>query len=87
MSADVKIIREAFEKTCLPSFSNLNSHKKPNGEYVSPILEDHWQTFQEGWEAALEHLLNISVSAYSDTYTGGPISTGGLDPRNSFSAD
>jgi hypothetical protein len=51
--------------------------RKPNGEYVSDSLEDHWQTFQEGWEEAVKYLKNKDNDSYSDIK-----STGGMDPRN-----
>jgi hypothetical protein len=49
-------IREAFERTCVSHFVKLEGFAgaatKPNGEYILPLLEDHWLTFQEGWRAA-----------------------------------
>jgi hypothetical protein len=51
-------VRSAFEAVCYPSFgltSGYNLKRKPNGEYLSDALEDHWQTFQEGWEQAMKH--------------------------------
>jgi hypothetical protein len=72
-------IRHAFETVCYPNFGVTSGHslrRKPNGEYVSDALEDHWQTFQEGWECALEHLKNKSNPLYTDI-----ISDGGLDLR------
>lgn len=39
--------RKIFEKITVPHF--------PSGNYDnSSIIEDHWQTFQEGWQAAQE---------------------------------
>jgi len=26
-----------------------------NGNYLNPKLEDHWQTFQEGWEECMTY--------------------------------
>lgn len=71
-------IREAFEEISLPSFPlHLERGARyANGEYITPAIEDHWQTFQEGWEAAIKHLKN-KTSDYSDI-----MATGGLDPRN-----
>lgn len=72
-------IRQAFEEVCYPNFGITSGHclrRKPSGEYVSDMLEDHWQTFQEGWECAIEHLKSKSNPAYSDI-----VSTGGMDPR------
>ena len=71
--------RKAFEEVCYPSFGVTSGHSlrcKPNGEYVSDALEDHWQTFQEGWEEAVKHLQNKKNSNYSDI-----VSNGGMDPR------
>jgi hypothetical protein len=72
-------VRQAFETVCYPNFgvtSGHSLHRKPNGEYVSDALEDHWQTFQEGWEEAIRHLKEKDNSFYTDI-----VSTGGLDPR------
>jgi hypothetical protein len=88
-------VREAFERTTaqsfsMPNFSTEGSYdyaaakkvwsRAPSGEYMSPALEDHWQTFQEGWEAAIEFLKAKHVSASSDKYSD-IVSTGAKDPR------
>jgi len=53
-------IREAFERTTAPTFGHeLPQTRKSNGEHVSGILEDHWQTFQEGWESAMESAVKM----------------------------
>lgn len=58
-------IREAFERITAPSFLNLPYVSKvkygrdQDGNYKSDILEDHWQTFQEGWEAATESAVKV----------------------------
>lgn len=73
-------IRQAFEQECYPNFTPGSAHglrRKLNGEYVSDTLEDHWQTFQEGWEQAVIHLQSKANSSYTDI-----ISDGGMDPRN-----
>ena len=71
-------IREAFEEVAVPALGPFLGGvvRKASGEYMDPTLEDHWQTFQEGWEAAVEFLKNKS-SGYSDI-----IATGGFDPRS-----
>ena len=70
-------VREAFERVSAPSFGHeLTFPKNTKGEYVDPVLEDHWQTFQEGWELAIEFLKNKSNSCYTDL-----VSNGGMDPR------
>lgn len=70
--------REAFERVTVPAFrpSLGGTDRLPSGEYRDVTLEEHWNTFQEGWEAAVEFLKNKS-SGYSDITT-----TGGFDPRN-----
>lgn len=55
-------IREAFERITAPAFvfdPNTRPARKPNGEYIKTLLEDHWQTFQEGWEAAIESTVKV----------------------------
>lgn len=71
-------IREVFETKVYASFGGVASglRRKPNGEYVSDMLEDHWQTYQEGWEHATEFLKHKKNSQYSDIF-----SDGGMDPR------
>jgi hypothetical protein len=48
-------IRQLFEDRVYPSFPGIANglRTKSNGEYVSDTLEDHWQTFQEGFEMAV----------------------------------
>lgn len=75
-------MRHAFETITYSSLSIVGSkpagglRRKPNGEYFSDLLEDHWNTFQEGWEAAIDHLKNKTNDSYSDI-----VSDGGMDPR------
>ena len=65
-----QIIREAFEAHTLPNFRNDESY--------DDTIEDHWQTFQEGWESAIKFLKEKENNNYTDI-----ISTGGYDERNS----
>lgn len=53
-------VRELFETQVYPSFPGLahGLRRKPSGEYVSDTLEDHWQTFQEGFELAVKECAN-----------------------------
>ena len=75
------IIRESFERISCPNFGHdLEFTRNSRSEYVNPALEDHWQTFQEGWEAAMEFLKTKQVSRYSDQCSD-ITSTGGKDPR------
>lgn len=74
-------VRHAFETVSYLSLraTGHGLRRKANGEYVSDALEDHWQTFQEGWEEAIKHLKNKQNHQYSDL-----VSTGGQDPRNDY---
>jgi hypothetical protein len=55
-----KTVRELFEKVSAPSFGHeLTFPRNSSGEYINPLLEDHWQTFQEGFEAAITACLLI----------------------------
>lgn len=48
-------IRKLFEENCYPNFGLYEGlQRKPNGEYLNDVLEDHWQTFQEGFELAVK---------------------------------
>lgn len=51
-------MRLLFEEKVYPSFSwsKHGLRQKKSGEYVSDILEDHWQTFQEGFEMGMLHV-------------------------------
>ena len=70
-------VRAAFEEITAPSFGHEVSYpRKKNGKYEDPKIEDHWQTFQEGWEAGVEYLKNKYNSQYRDT-----IGDSGFDPR------
>ena len=54
-------IRKAFEKVTYLSLRATGhglNRRQDNGQYVSDTLEDHWQTFQEGWEEAIKCLQN-----------------------------
>jgi hypothetical protein len=63
-------IRELFEKVTAPSFGlsvlSFDGSKEiyprlPNGEYSNPTVEDHWQTFQEGFECAVKECIPIAI--------------------------
>lgn len=55
-------MREAFETITYSTLNIAGSctghglRRKLNGEYVSDLLEDHWNTFQEGWEEAMKYV-------------------------------
>ena len=71
-------IRKAFETVSTPNFFSASGLKRrqDTGEYVSDALADHWSTFQEGWECAIEYLKGKKNDQYSDI-----VSDGGMDPR------
>lgn len=76
-----EIVREIFEKVSFPNFGQFDStitlqRSRTTGEYKSAVIEDHWQTFQEGWEEAVKYLKNKSNPSYTDI-----VSDGGMDPR------
>jgi hypothetical protein len=51
-------IRELFETHTYPNFAEYHGlRRESNGEYSSVLLEDHWQTFQEGFEIAVKRTL------------------------------
>lgn len=55
-------IRQLFEQHTVPNFSvgdNLNLSKNTSGEYIDPILEDHWQTFQEAVELTVAECCQV----------------------------
>jgi 1,2-phenylacetyl-CoA epoxidase catalytic subunit len=71
-------IRKAFEEVTYLTLraTGHGLRRRPDGQYVSDTLEDHWQTFQEGWEEAIKYLQSKNNPCYSDI-----ISDGGMDPR------
>jgi hypothetical protein len=32
----------------------VDTTRLANGQYRNPVIEDHWQTFQEGWEEGIK---------------------------------
>ena len=59
-----QLIREAFETYSLPNFRDDESY--------DDTIEDHWQTFQEGWEAAVKFIQQkTSNDHYSDIISNG----------------
>ena len=73
-------VREAFEKISCTNFQSTFgtciTNKERDGTYSMPEIEDHWQTFQEGWEAAIDFLKQRGDTKYSDI-----TSSDGMDPR------
>ena len=56
-------IRELFETHTVPNFGPFNGrpHKNVNGEYHNPVIEDHWQTFQEAAELIVRECADLFV--------------------------
>jgi|GEM_PF-1520562 len=52
-------IRELFEEISATNFGYELIPKNATGEYINPNMEDHWQTFQEGFEAAITECLKV----------------------------
>jgi hemerythrin-like domain-containing protein len=67
MDTSTDAVRQAFESRCYPSFDGTGAYKlrrnHQTGEYLNPVLEDHWNTFQEGWECAEEYLARQKVES------------------------
>lgn len=62
------VIREKFEAVTLPAFGIQDgSPVNENGEYKAPI-EDHWNTFQEGWEEAVKECLRFFNEDYTRNF-------------------
>jgi hypothetical protein len=59
-----KRIRQLFEKHTIPNFGPFDGrpHKNMSGEYFNPVIEDHWQTFQEAAELIVRECANICDS-------------------------
>lgn len=75
---DCHAIRLAFEQVSVPNFQDPEGNTRDQtGQYVSDVIKDHWETFQEGWEECLNYLKNKQNENYSDI-----VSDGGMDPRN-----
>ena len=76
---NIDTVREAFEKIAAPNFfiGEYDLSRDSKGQYIAPSLEDHWQTFQEGWESAINSIKNKANPGYSDL-----VSDGGYDTRN-----
>jgi hypothetical protein len=73
-------IRKAFEETTSVNFhdNSVKLIRNERDEYINPTLEDHWQTFQEGWECAIAFIKEVNeMNTYTDIK-----SDGDLDPRN-----
>ena len=76
-------VREAFESITYLTLNIAGSctghglRRKPNGEYVSDLLEDHWNTFQEGWEEAIKYI--AETKAYWNVRYNDPTGSSGVD--------
>ena len=64
----MKEIKEYFESKVVMSFdiTKRTTAKDEQGRYISPTIEDHWQTFQEGVEYGIRYTLQ-AVTANKDS--------------------
>ena len=48
-------MRKYFEEITARNFDKdpYDLTRNERDEYINPLLEDHWQTFQEGWQCAI----------------------------------
>lgn len=53
---EFEMMVESFEDCARRAFCSPNLGNK-NSCYVDPIIEDHWNAFQEGWEACATYML------------------------------
>jgi hypothetical protein len=68
----IEQVRQLFESQVYPSFAGkYNLNKKNNGEYASDVLEDHWNTFQEGFELAVKECMRMCDVAAAGYETHG----------------
>lgn len=70
------VMRDYFEKNVVWHFRHQDITRLHNGTYRDPIIEDHWNTFQDGWDFAIEYLKKKTNPSYTDI-----VSDGGMDPR------
>lgn len=47
---NIELWRAKFEEITVKSMKCVDIKRLPNGEYAIPLIEDHWQIFQEGWQ-------------------------------------
>lgn len=54
---------EYFEQTTCPNLAgkSLERHSV-NGHYLDTTVEEPWDTFQEGWECAIDSLKKIVIN-------------------------
>ena len=68
-------MRHLFETEVYPSFTTSHGlRRNPNTNcYISETLEDHWQTFQEGYELAMRECIEKlqDLRGYSGVGTDG----------------
>jgi hypothetical protein len=58
-------IRELFEKHTVPNFgADADTVRNQKGEYRTPMIEDHWQTFQEAAELLVRECASVIAEHY-----------------------
>lgn len=70
-------VREIFEEHVFLNFVSTGHglRRKDNGEYVSHMLEDHWNTFQEGFEFGVKKALYemaVQMDKFGDEQSNNP---------------
>lgn len=63
----MKSARQIFETLTYTNFGSMPhglSRKLTTGEYVNDTIEDHWQTFQEGWEEGIKWFKESFMETY-----------------------
>lgn len=60
---DLNPMRVEFEKMCKENFVDWKNRTRrdSDGLYTCPIIDCHWYTFQDAWEAAINHIKNETV--------------------------
>jgi len=76
---NIEIVRQEFERVAVPNFfiGEVDLARDSKGQYIASSLEDHWQTFQEGWGSAVAAIKSRVNLDYSDL-----VSDSGFDPRD-----
>lgn len=56
-----KKLRKLFEEHTVPNFgTDVDMTLNAQGEYINPVIEDHWQTFQEAAELIVRKCMELT---------------------------
>lgn len=65
------IVRKTFEEVTALNFRDiLNGTSNLNRDqygYFDPIIEDHWQTFQDGWSEGVQTFRKLLIQELTKT--------------------